>query len=83
LTPVTGIASSAGLNELPVRAWQAVAEMRDTSPRIASLQDRPFPSRTVMAVIGKASMFSAPETLSLTPVTFNLANPVLHPQAGV
>lgn len=41
MTSVAGTGSNAGLNELPVRAWQAVAEMRDTpshSPRFAPQQ---------------------------------------------
>jgi hypothetical protein len=45
VTPVAGTGSNAGLNELPVRAWQAVAEMRDTPPHMQSLLGRPFPSR--------------------------------------
>ena len=83
MTPVAGTGSRTDLHELPVRAWQAVAEMRDTSPHFASLQNRPFPLRAVIGLIDQASMFGALETLSLTPVTFNLANQVLHPQAGV
>jgi hypothetical protein len=82
MTPVAGTGSSAGLNELPVRAWQAVAEMSDTpshSPRFAPQQSIRLDGSRLQLGHG----IGAREPPSLTPVTFNLANPVLHPQAGV
>jgi len=57
--------------ELPVRAWQAVVELRDTPRRIDGSQDKPFPS-----VLGRwfARWVKAGrcgrKPLLLTPVTF-------------